>query len=259
VCRDIVTNKRLPKGKDFNYFLNFVGLAAVRVPRIRQLMRLVVDNVCKDHLRRELSSDDGWNRIKGCFTDQLHGKRDDELQQIREFGISQDYTVDMEQTYYVLQMQELVGALLPELAKRNWSLGISASDAPDFVCSDVPLKVRPLQGVQISDSRDLRNPNTLLSFPINRRMIAIARFEPIPPLLTISKGGVAILNSSTISEARHVFSAEQNFVYMAAGKQIAETSDLLQSLKGRAGRYSNLEEAFKTSFANRRDACESAT
>src|SRR5207253_2969527 len=102
----------------------------------------------------------------------------------------------------------------PALAERSWSLGIATDDAPDFICSDMPVGVFAAKGADIGKPLTLLSRRTVLSFPINRHLVAFARYEKRGPVQMVLPPGVALTNYWTLSGALQVFSPAPEFSFM---------------------------------------------
>jgi len=139
VIQTVVKTDRLPQGHDFDVLLNFVALLASRTPRIRRLVGQVTDLVVKGSVQSLVATKEGWRQFQDYCHDSGIEQNDDEAEQMRQFILSGEYEVDLDQTSHVQKIVELVDAMLPLLAQRHWSLGIAAPGVPNFVCSDAPV------------------------------------------------------------------------------------------------------------------------
>jgi len=236
VVRGIIERQQLPTGDDFNWFLNFVALMVARIPRTRKVVAQVVDRKSKDDLLKQLATREGWNQFREVCGSAGHKIADDEYEEFKRVASSEDYTADFDQTTHVQMMvKQMMDALLPDLAKRNWSLGIAADEAPDLICSDFPVGVWPAKSAELAKPITLQSPNTVLSFPITRRLIAIARYERQCPVLGIIPQGIAMFNTWTLFQARQVFSPAPDFTYRRFDGTIGGKADLLEFHRRRLG------------------------
>jgi hypothetical protein len=182
-----------------------------------------------------LATPDGWKQFKQDVESLGKQVRDDEYEEYRRFAMSDDYYVDFDQSSHVQLMVKMIDALLPALAARNWSLGIAANDAPDLISSDVPVWLSPTTGADLSKPLTLDCPDTLLTFPITRRLIALAQFEPKSPIVGVHPMGIAGFNTMTAKEASQLFASGPDFTYLAADRTIRQKADLLDFLRKRQG------------------------
>jgi hypothetical protein len=257
VVRESVEAERLPTGNDMDVMMNFVAFMAARTPRIRRLVGQVTDLVVKAKMRSLVATEEGWQDLRDCLRRTGIQNDDDEVEHLRQFILSGEYEVDLDRTSHVQKIVELVNAMLPLLAQRQWLLGIAAPGMPDFVCSDAPVSLAPTDRFESTDEPHLANHHTLLSMPLTRRVVLLGCYEERPPMFRVSEFGVLSTNSMTISEARYVFSAESDFVYLGSDRKPKRRDDLEESLRRRNGKYSNLHEAvdhwFQTRMASVQD------
>ena len=243
VVRMSVAEQTLPTGGDFDVLLNFVAVMATRTPRIRRLVGHVTDLVVKSVVQSLVATDEGWQQFRDSSCDAGIHSNDTEADELREFILSGEYAVDLDQTSHVQKIVELVSAMLPVLAQRHWSLGIAAPGVPDFVCSDAPVSLVPTDRFGKKDELHLANPHTILAVPLTRRAALLGSYEERPPVFRVNEFGVLSMNAMTITEARQIFSAEEDFAYLGMDKQTKWKADLEQSLRRRGGKYSHLDEA----------------
>jgi hypothetical protein len=237
VLRDIITKKRLPSGgEDFNWFLNFVASTVTRIPRTRKIASSAIDKAMKAELRQALATREGWTQFRQVCAAAGRQVRDDQYEEYRQVAESEDYSADLDQTSHVQMMvTHMMDALLPALAERSWALGIATDDAPDFICSDVPVGVWPVKGADVGKPLTFLSRNTVLSFPITRRLVAIARYESQKPVRLVIPKGVSLFNTWTLSEARQIFSPAPDFSYLTLDGTIGGKADLREYHRRRSG------------------------
>jgi Protein of unknown function (DUF4238) len=236
VLRNIISQQQLPAGEDFNWLLNFVALMVTRIPRTRKVIGRVIDGVSKEELRKTLATREGWAQFRKVCEAAGHLVADDEFEEFQRVANGEAYSVDFDQTSHVRVMaKEMIDALLPALAERRWALGIATPDAPDFVCSDVPVSVWPARGADWGKPTTLTSPNTVLSFPITRRLVAVARYEAQNPLRVVTAPGVALCNTWTLSDARQVFSATPDFAFLKPDGAVGGKADLREHYRRMRG------------------------
>jgi hypothetical protein len=170
-----------------------------------------------------------------------HEVGEQEYKQYEQFAESEDYTANFDQTSHIQMMAtHMIDALLPALAERHWSLGIATDDAPNLICSDMPVGVFPARGSDIGKPMSLFSPATVLSFPINRRLVALARYERRGDVQEVTAPGVRLINYWTISGARQVFSSAPDFSFMTPDGTICGKGELVALLRS-AGRVNRPE------------------
>jgi hypothetical protein len=237
IVRDIIEHKRLPSDGDFDCFLNFVALMAVRIPRTRELTSAAIDRELKQRLRETLATPGGWKQFKHAVESKGTQIRDDEYEEYRRFAMGDDYHVNFDQTSHVQMMVKMIDSLLLALAARSWTLGVTSSDTPDLICSDVPVWLSATKSADLSRPVTLDCPDTLLTFPITRRLIALAHFERRPPVVGVNPRGVAAFNTMTATEATQLFAAGPDFTYLDHNGTIRSKADLLGFPRNRQEPY----------------------
>jgi hypothetical protein len=228
VLRKINTQLQLPTdGDDFNWFLNFVASMVTRIPHTRKVLSNVIDRATRTRLRQKLATREGWAQFRRVCKAAGHQIRNDEYEEYKHFAESENYSANLDQTSHVQMMvKQMMDALLPALAERSWALGIASDDAPDFICSDVPVGVWPTNGADVGKPISVRSRNTVLSFPISRCLVAIARYERQEPVRVVIPRGVCLFNTWTLSEARQIFAPAPDFSYLAPDGTIGGKADL---------------------------------
>ncbi len=251
VIRRSVECESLPQGRDMDVLLNFVAVMATRTPRIRRLVGQVTDLVLKATMQSVVASPESWQNFRDHLREAGLQIGEDEFEQMRELIVSGEYEVDLDRTSHVQKIVELVDAMLPVLAERRWSLGIAASGTPDFVCSDAPVSLAPTDRFGSGDELHLANHHTLLSIPLTRRTVLLGCCEKRPPMFRVTEFGVLSTNSMTISEAKHIFSKEEDFAYLGSDREMKRKSDLERSLRCRDGKYDHMKEAVTQWFQSK--------
>jgi len=238
VVRDIIARRQLPTDNvDFNWFLNFVASMVARTPRTRNVAAGAIDKATKAELRKALATPEGWARFRKVCVEAGNQVGEQEYEEYKRIADSEDYTANFDQTSHVKMMAtHMIDALLPALAQRHWSLGIATDDAPSFVSSDMPVGVFPARGADIGKPMTLLTPATVLSFPINRRLVALARYERRGNVQEVTAPGVRLINYWTIAGARQVFSSTSDFSFMTPDRAICGKGELVALLKRNRGK-----------------------
>ncbi|OWK35218.1 DUF4238 domain-containing protein [Fimbriiglobus ruber] len=236
VLRSIVQDQKLPSGDDFVWFLNFVAIQVTRLQGTRKTVANAVDRNMKAELREMFSTPEGWAQFRQTMETLGHVVPDSEFENFKRLALSEEYTVDLDQTTHVqIMVKQMIDELLPVLNERYWTLGVLAPDAPDLLCSDAPVSVWPTKDTDPTKRLTVATPGTVLTFPLTRRLIAIARYERQPPILGVKPEGAALFNRWTCFGARQVISATPNFTFLNTNGVMADKAKLL-SMVGAAKR-----------------------
>lgn len=251
IVRDIMADQQLPEGEAFDTLLNFVAVSMARLPRTRQLVNHVTNHVVYGEVKSMISTEEGWRKFLAASQGDSNPLSEEEAQEFRQSILDEKFDVELDNTSHVQKIVEVVDEALPLLAERTWSIGFAASSTPDFVCSDAPVSLIPNEHFSQSDEVHLANRNTVLLMPLTRRAAVFGTFEQRPSTFQVNEHGVLSLNVYTILEAKHVFSATEDFAYLGDDGQPKGTADLVQSLSNRSGGYSNLENSLNRWLQNR--------
>jgi hypothetical protein len=249
VIRESISEQALPAGADFNVLMNFVAVTMARTPRIRQLTNQVTDLLLKKIVLERVASEEGWKDFRRCCTEAGVDLADPgTADEFREFILSKQYSIDLDQTSHVKFLIDSVTKALPLLHERHWSLAFSSAGMADFVCSDAPITLIPGDGFVESDEVHLANQHTLLMLPLTRRVALFGSYQKRPTTFRISEFGLLQLNSRTINGAKHVFSPQSDFEYLGMHRQRMRRADLEGVLRKANGKYSNMVELVEQWF-----------
>ena len=242
VIRETISSRRLPEGEDFSVLLNFVALSFVRIPRTRQLVNQVTDHVLQQKVRSLISTEEGWKYFQALSENECGQLSKDDAEQFRQSILDGKYDIELDRTSQVQWIGNLVEEALPLLAERTWSVGFVADGVPDLVCSDAPFSLVPNSSFDGTDELHLANHHMVAFLPLTRRAALLGTYEERPPTFQMNECGVLSINSSTIMEARQVFSAAEDFVYQGADRKPKHMMDLKHVQERQEGKYSSLKE-----------------
>jgi len=230
VLSAVIEDARLPEDDSFGDLMMFVGFMAVRVLRIRNTISDFIDRVSKAQIQMTLATPEGRASFRKTLADLGHEMPDEEFDKLVQFGQSGEYTVDYEQTWHVQQMIQMAATLAPILSLRKWRIWVADESAPDLICSDSP--VAPTWAVPMPGpmSPAFETPNTLVSVPLNRRMVLISMIEEELPQTQLDRKGVAAVNSMTAKYANQLYSPEPDFVWVMKDGEVGDAANLLDAL-----------------------------
>ena len=226
----VIETRTLPDGDEFADLMIFVAFLAVRVPRIREKVADFVDRVSKTQIRAMFATKEGQEKVREILAEHGHEMSDEEFAQVVQFGVSDDYDVDYEPSWHVREMVRMAATLAPLLSLRKWRLWEVDAEAPDLICCDcpvVPAWRTPMPGLT---APAFGTPNTIVSVPLNRRMVLVSMIEEELPPETLDLEGVARINSMTGRNANQIYSSENDFVWMMRDYRVGKSAQLLEAL-----------------------------
>ena len=85
--------------------------------------------------------------------------------------------------------------------------------------------------MQVPISPAFGTPNTIVSFPLTRRMAMVSLLEADLGPTRLDRSEVAAVNSMTAMYANQLYSAEEDFVWLMKDYRVGTASDLLAALE----------------------------
>lgn len=134
---------------------------------------------------------------------------------------------------YLHVMAQNAEDLVPVLNDRTWMLRTCAEDAPDLVCSDHPVAVRPISA---DDIPPRGRPNMVLTMPLDRRTLLVGVKEGRAASFALDAASVAASNTATIIYANQVYSSTSDFIWTREDCRVCNAQDLLDGPKADSGR-----------------------
>ena len=228
----IAFTKQLPTDPaEFNVFLNFVALMAIRVPHVRNTLDDFTDRLMKSVMWYWFNDPRAKAGLAANFRERGEELTDEVYQGMKELYDSGTLTVTMDQNTTLGMTFDMAKTLLPLLAERKWALHIAADDAPDFVTSDLPVILSWTDGAAGPDPPAFGTMNTMLTFPLTRRVMAVSNFEGLAGIDALPTKFVAALNAMTLTYGQQIYSSEAEFTWQQPDGGIALGSDFVRWLK----------------------------
>ena len=236
--RTVVEQQALPdRGtRDFDLLINFVALMATRVPRLRSVLNEFMGSIAKHIAQLTVASPHAFrSAVESAREGGADILEEPDYEAMREFILGEHYRVEVDRSWLIGQIFQSIDILLPLLGSRQWSLLIIDEDDCDFVTSDNPVAVswsEPQPPSFLGPAFGLRR--TDVTFPLNRRLAMLGRFEGRPMALRSDRRMTATVNYRTSSNAeRFVCSAREEFVCLRPDG-IGTSNDLIDAIERRA-------------------------
>lgn len=225
---NVIEKQSVPEDESFGDLMMFVAFMAVRVLRIREILSSHIDQVSKATIQLQLATELGRASFRATLQELGQTMPDEQFEELVRFGQSGQYEVDFDQTWHVKQMLQMAIDLAPLLSLRNWTLWISENSAPDLICSDSPVTPTWISPMQGPFPPAFGTPNTIVSVPLNRRIVLVSILEKELPYIRLGTEGVARVNSMTAMHANQLYSAESDFVWMRQDESLGNSKDLIE-------------------------------
>lgn len=229
LIRQIVDTWSLPTGVERETLLWFIATLAARVPRQRaEISRFVVD-LSKLRLEAAISTPARFERYIQRLRDRGVDVSDFSREELLEALNDPAIKCEVNQTWAIGQMFEIVKTLAPLVVARQWCVLVAEPDAPDFICSDNPVSLvlrhpSPDRWCGIGWAM----PDTCAIVPISKRIALYGLLDvKLPQHLSVSTRTVATMNTATLACAqKHVYSAIRDFIWTRADGHLGHTCDL---------------------------------
>lgn len=236
--QQIINSETIPDDESFGDLMMFIAFMAVRVVRFRDFQSDAVDRIHKALVHTQLSTETGRASFRKIIEEQKGPLSDEMFDKLVEFGQSDDYEVNYDQSHYVHEMLRMGIELAPALSLRNWRLWKAEDDSPDLICSRSPVAATwataPPPGMSLF-SPAFGTPNTIVSVPLNRRLALVGMLEVELPTRQLDRDGVASVNSMTSMYASQFYSSEPDFIWMMHDYSIGQIKDLWSALAREKG------------------------
>lgn len=231
VVESIIRSGTLPRGRDFDVFLNFVAMMAVRVPHMRNTLNDFTGRIANHTVWHWFNTPDGRKQYEEAVRAQGRELSEDEYETTAKLYNEGAFTIGLDQTSNISYVLQMVDIILSLLAKRKWTLWFTADDAPDLICSDLPVLLSWTKRGAEAYSPAFGTANTTLSIPINRRIVAVSSFEGQPAFAAMPAVAVAAINALSVKFATQLYSADAEFVWRKHGKDIVNGAELFALLR----------------------------
>ncbi len=231
IQRAIATG-RVPEGEDLSWVVAFIALHAARVPRVRAVTSLAVEQASLTMLRMSVATPERWAALR----ESVRAGGSEEMpdvpyQEMREYIERADFKISAGNTWEVLQALDQAQQICGLLLHRNWTLLAAVGSADHFVCSADPVGLNwstPRPPSPFSPGFAL--PETDVTFPLSSRLALLGRFEPVPEVIPADTAIVAAVNSMTGRGADEVYARAQDLPWLGPDHTIRR-GGLLDSWK----------------------------
>ena len=234
--RKVIESEIFPNDNDLNLILNFLGLIAVRNPKLRKSFNYSREQVINRILDIIVSDREIWNsksmEISESESDICNKVS---FEDAKKFVEERKYEIEFSPEGNLRVEFEIFGEILQFLGQRIWSVFIAPNEGPEFICSDHPVTLAWKDGRSAPVGYGLQQ--TEVFFPLGRRVGLYGVFEsPLKPVIKLKPGAVATMNGRVARNSeRHIYSALDSFFVWHEGQirevRCAATSSLKNKLR----------------------------
>lgn len=213
----IFETKSLPKENAFIDFLNFIALLAIRNPTNRAKKIEFYEEKIGIESQQFFSSPEVYKQTIDKVKDILReeGKNlpeDIPYTEMKRFIEETRYKIEIPTITHILHEFDIITFVVSTLLERKWTIVVS-NEGNEFICSDHPVALlSTLSDQRPSKISDFGMKNTLLTFPLNKNIAVIGKFEGESTIINADSVIVNKINGLTALFAkRYLYSAKREF------------------------------------------------
>jgi hypothetical protein len=212
-------------GEDKIIVLNLIGLMATRNPRLRRNWSDFQTRIYKSIAGITVSSRERFESIarRAEAARPVEARREikpEDYEKVKAFVSSGEYDVVTHQNTHIKLEVNTFETVLRTLVDRKWILQIATKSAGDFVTCDHPVILRNTQETAgfLGRSAGHAMMNTMLLFPLTRRLSLFGSFEGEDGVIPVGPSLVGRMNSMIIDNAdAQVYAVDDSFQYWKGG------------------------------------------
>lgn len=215
ILEKLIDTGSMAKGEDYLLLMNFIALMSVRNPRMRETWRDFQERIANRVMDLLLQSEDRWVHQVEKMRKAGVEIPDISYEQMRQFNIKRDYTVQVSTQSHVRMELEVLNELIPCLLDRKWTLFKAPSKSSGFVTSDHPVCLIWASPPYPTMPPGFGLMNTRVVFPVSKEFALEGTFDGIDGVHSIDEEMVAAVNSLVIQFAeRQVYGSSDGFHYI---------------------------------------------
>lgn len=214
--------RRLPDADELGSLIVFMAIQWIRVPAFRPILFDFTDSFLQANMEEALATPESWERALRAAQIPA-GTEGSDYQRAREFFQSRDYSLNLENDWYLKSGFTAAINVMESLEKRYW--GIAVSDAGDFIASDNPVVMDGPAGERMG----FENAGVVI-YPVSRHLVLYGTRTPtsIPPM---EPADVARHNTFMMMTAsRYIYSHRPDFPWLDAEGKIQTDGHLFSKL-----------------------------
>ncbi len=232
VLNEVISTRAIPADAEkFNTLMNFVALAATRVPTTREAISEPMAEAARMRAQIMVSSKERFEAIcRGAGIDPA--AKGINYEGMREF-VANNMVVEIPTAAYVNHMMTMIDVMLPLLANRNWCLCYNDALGRNLVVTDRPVSLSWSEPIQVGFfGPGFAMPGTDVVVPLSSEVALLGRFEELPLTMLLDRTGVASVNSKTMGSCqRFVATASDDFECQDAALNIISDRDVVELIK----------------------------
>ncbi len=208
--KEIIETKKYPNDEQLVHILDFIALVSLRNPKTRAIFDKLYTDIADKLMSMTMSSE----KIYQYQCLQAGIKEEDIIPYEKHKKFIEDksrYTLEVNQEVHIKSELKATEDLVNILYQRNWYLIVSDETIGEFITSDYPVSIAPLNKSDNLQHIGFGMKNTEVCFPISKYLAFIGVFEDNKQKkFTATKNIINKVNKATYDFAnKQVFSTKK--------------------------------------------------
>lgn len=174
--KEIIETKNYPNDEQLIHILNFVALVSLRNPKTRAIFDKLYIDIADRFMSMTMQSEKKYK--DQCLQAEI--KEEDILPYEEQKKFTEDksrYTLEVNQEVHIKSEIKAIEELVNILYQRNWYLIVSDETIGEFITSDYPVSIAPLNKSDNLQHLGFGMKNTEVCFPISKYLAFVGVFE----------------------------------------------------------------------------------
>lgn len=211
--------------------LELIAMFAARNPSMRSKVASLLDQVNKNMLLKLLENDISMKEKLSSMLMELHPGKDITNEDMKKYVI-EELTVEIATEYHIFTECQMIVSMVECLNKRKWTLLQSSPETGFFITSDSPVVLCWENPDEVSavyrNSPGFAMPNTVIYFPLSKKLALIGTFEGENKIATPNKIQVATANTMQIIFAKkQLYMPNTEFYFIDKDKRLQKGGRLV--------------------------------
>lgn len=228
---EVIRTESFPSDEHFTSIMLLMANMACRNPRFRGMNEGFHQKIAKMMMQSSLQTKDRWEELESQAKAEGAPLTDDvSYEDLKAFIDSEEYKIEIDQTYLVGMELKMVEPILEQLGSRNWCF-VKAPENASYITSDDPVVLQWVDGKPTAYSPGFGLAGTCVMFSLSPTLALLGMFEELPTKLTHGRDQVAAFNTSVAKYAtKQLYARDGEFELHTRTEQFVLGRDLVSAL-----------------------------
>ena len=174
--KEVIETKEYPNDEQLTHILNFIALVSLRNPKTRAKFDKLYIDIADKFMSMTMKSEKTYK--EECL--QAGIKEEDIIDYEKQKKFIEDksrYTLEVKQEVHIKSELKAIEDLVNILYQRNWYIIVSDETIGEFITSDYPVSIAPLNKSDNLQHIGFGIKNTEVCFPISKYLAFVGVFE----------------------------------------------------------------------------------